>query len=485
MTENSKNPLYTTDVQAHLQLVQHLLDKYALVMEVTHQQALPTAERHELEDLLLQKHHLSELEDKLNGLHTGDIAFILEALPLEQRLLLWDMVKTERNGEILIGLSHAVRKSLLATMGNEELREATGQLDTDKIADLAPDLPPPVMHDVFKSLSLNGREQLRAAMSYPPNTVGSLMDFNMVTIRADVTLEAALRYLHRFNDLPAHTDQLFVVNRDDLLQGVLPLNKLLVNETKAAVSSLMVAAPLLLRPDDKAHRAAQAFERYRLISAPVVDEDGKLLGRMPISTMVSFIRNEAASDTQYLSGLQGTEDIFASVWKSVQNRWMWLALNLCAAFLATQVIGHFAGSIEKLVALAALMPIIAGIAGNAGNQTIALIIHFLAQGLVSRRNARQLLAKELTLSSLNGLLLGGIAGGFAYLLYSSVPLSLVVSAALLLNLLLGALAGMLVPLLMHKFGRNPAQGSSVLLTAITNSGGFFIFLGLAALFLIH
>lgn len=484
MTDISKEPHYTENVLEQLQQAQRLVGKHALPAEA-HPRAIPGAEQHELAELLLQKHHLSELQDLLDKLHPADIAFILEALPIEQRLLVWNRVKADRNGEILIEVSDAVRESLIAAMSFDELREAAERLDTDEIADLAPDLPQSVMRDLFKSLSIEEREQLRAAMSYPQDSVGALMDFDMLTVRENATVEAVLRLLRRFDDLPDHTDQLFVIDRDDLFKGALPLNKLLVNEPEVEIAALMVTDTLTLHPDGKARQAAQAFERYGLVSAPVVDEDGKLLGRVPVNAVMDFIRAESESEVLNLVGLRAREDIFASVWKSAKNRWLWLALNLCAAFFASRVIGVFEYSIEKFVALAALMPIVAGIAGNSGNQTITTIIRSLALGQINPGNARRLLAKELAISLLNGLVWGGIAGGFAYLLYESVPLGLVMTGAMLLNLMLGALVGMLIPLTLQKLGRDPAIGSSVLLTAITDSGGFFIFLGLATIFLVR
>ncbi len=482
---DSLEPHYTENVQEHLQQVQHLLDKHALVETLAHKQEMPRVERHDLVDKLLHKRHLAELGEKLASLHPADIAYILEALPIEQRLLVWDMVKAERDGEILIEVSDAVRESLIATMSREELREAAEQLDTDEIADLAPDLPQAVMRDVFKSLPIEEREQLRAAMSYPEDAVGALMDFDMVTIREDVTLEVVSRYLRRFDELPDHTDQLFVVDRDDKFKGVLPLNLLLVNEPETEVASLIVIDTITLQPDDKAEQAAQAFERYDLVSAPVVDDEMKLVGRVTVNTVVDFIRSESESDVLNLAGLREEEDIFASVWKSAKNRWLWLALNMCTAFFASRVIGGFENTIEKFVALATLMPIVAGIAGNSANQTTTIIIRSLALGQITQANARRLVSKELVIAALNGLVWGGVAGLFAYLLYKSVPLGLVMTGAMLLNLLLGALVGILIPLLMHKMGRDPAIGSSVLLTAVTDSGGFFIFLGLATLILIH
>ncbi|MBI3903560.1 MAG: magnesium transporter [Nitrosomonadales bacterium] len=478
MMENHE-PHYTENVQEHLQQVQRLLDGHALMESMTHQPELPQS--HELG----RARHLDELREKLGTLHPADIACILEALPIEPRLLVWELVKAERDGEILIEVSDAVRESLIASMSRNELVEAAERLDTDEIADLAPDLPQAVMRDVFKSLSVEEREQLRAAMSYAEDAVGALMDFDMVTIREDVTLEVVSRYLRRFDELPDHTDQLFVVDRDDRLKGVLPLNLLLVNEPETEVVALMIVDTITLHPDDKAEQAAQAFERYDLVSAPVVDEEGKLVGRVTVNTVVDFIRAESESDVLNLAGLREEEDIFASVWKSAKNRWLWLALNLCTAFFASRVIGGFENTIEKFVALATLMPIVAGIAGNSANQTTTIIIRALALGQITPANARRLIAKEFAIAALNGLVWGGVAGLFAYMLYKSVPLGLVMTSAMLLNLLLGALVGIMIPLLMQRFGRDPAIGSSVMLTAVTDSGGFFIFLGLATIFLIR
>jgi len=482
---DSPDPHHTENVQEHLQKVQALLERHALVESLAHRQEMPRAERHGLVDTLLHKQHLTELREKLESLHPADIAFILEALPIEQRLLAWDQIRAERDGEILIEVSDAVRESLIASMSRAELLEAAEQLDTDEIADLAPDLPQAVMHDVFKSLPVEEREQLRSAMSYPEDAVGALMDFDMVTIRENVTLEVVSRYLRRFNELPDHTDQLFVVDRDDNFTGALPLNRLLVNEPEMEILPLIAHDRVTLRPDDKAEDAAKAFERYDLVSAPVVDEDGKLVGRVTVNTVVDFIRAKSENDLLNLAGLREEEDIFASVWKSAKNRWLWLALNLCTAFFASRVIGAFEDTIAKFVALATLMPIVAGIAGNSGNQTTTIIIRSLALGQISASNARRLLLKELAISALNGLVWGGVAGVFAYLLYKNVLLGVVMTSAMLLNLLLGAFVGMLIPLTMHKLGRDPAIGSSVMLTAITDSGGFFIFLGLGTLFLLH
>ncbi len=482
MTETDKH--YTENVQEHLKQVEALLHKHALVEVVVHKQELPREDRHTLVETLLHKQHLAELQRKLDGLHSADIAYILESLPIEQRLLVWDLVKSERDGDILIEVSDAVRESLIATMNREELRAAAGQLDIDEIADIAHDLPQHVLRDVFRSLSIEEREHLRAAMSYSDDSVGALMDFSMIHVREDVTLEAVSRYLRRFDELPDHTDQVFVVDREDHFKGVLPINLIVVNEPETIVRDLMLTDTIHLHPDDKAEQAAQSFERYDLVSAPVIDDDDKLTGRVTVNVVLDYIRSESENDLLAQAGLREEEDIFASVWKSAKNRWAWLALNLCTAFFASRVIGEFEGTIEKFVALATLMPIVAGIAGNSANQTTTIIIRSLALGQITQANARRLMVKELAISGLNGLVWGGIAGFFAYFLYHSVPLGIVMTSAMMLNLSVGAIVGLLIPLTMQRFGRDPAIGASVMITAITDSGGFFIFLGLATIFLI-
>jgi magnesium transporter len=270
-----------------------------------------------------------------------------------------------------------------------------------------------------------------------------------------------------------------------MLKGVLPIKRLLVSDPEIQVGEIMAVDPVSFHPDENAYNAAQAFERYDLVSAPVVDKNGKLIGRLTIDEMVDLIREEGESEVLNMAGLREEEDIFASVWKSVGNRWSWLAVNLVTAFLASRVIGLFEGSIEKLVALAALMPIVAGIGGNSGNQTITMIVRAMALDQISSTgNTARLLRKELGVALINGLVWGGVIGAVAYLLYDSWSLGLVMTAAMTLNLLLAALMGVLIPMTLARLGRDPAMGSSVMITAMTDSGGFFIFLGLASLFLL-
>jgi magnesium transporter len=478
MAENDQNK---ESLQESLQQVIHLLSKHRLVEALVHKQDMP---RQALVESLVHKQNLAELRNKLDELHPADVAYILEALPIEQRLVVWELVKAERDGEILLEVSDAVRQTLIADMDSDELLAAAEQLDTDEIADLAPDLPRDVFQELLETLDSQNRERLQSAMSYPDDTVGALMDFDFVTIREDISLEVALRYLRRLGKLPDHSDKLFVVDRHDKLLGVLPLKRLVVNDPEMTVAAVMADDPVVFHPEEDASEAAQAFGRYDLVTAPVVNAENKLMGRITVDAVMDFIRDESESEVLSLAGLREEEDIFSSVWKSMQNRWTWLAINLITAFIASRVIGLFEGSIEKIVALAALMPIVAGIGGNSGNQTTTMIVRGLALGQVSAHNMKTLFMKEIGVSLLNGLIWGGVLGVAAWVLYHNLALGLVMTGAMTLNLLLAAVMGVGIPLVMTKLGRDPAVGSSVMITAVTDSGGFFIFLGLATLFLI-
>ena len=466
--------------------VSALLRKNRLVEGLVHEQAAHAADvgRAELVESLVTRQNKAALQNRLDRLHPADIAYILEALPLDERLYIWDLIKSaERDGEILVEVSDAVRESLIESMDTAELVAAAETLDADDLAAIADDLPQEVIDDVFQKLPVEEREELRQAMSFEEDMVGALMDFDDIQIRPDVTLEVVLRYLRRFDELPSQTDQLFVVDRGEKLLGVLPVNALIVNDPDVPVAKVMRPPAVKLLQHEKADQAASAFERYDLVSAPVVDPDGKLVGRVTVNAVVDIIREEADSEQLAQAGLREEEDLFASVWDSVKNRWAWLAINLVTAFVASRVIGAFEDSIEKLVALAALMPIVAGIGGNSGNQTITMIVRAIAMGQVQPDAAQRLLRKEVGVALINGLIWGSLLGIAAWWLYGNAALGMVMTAAMTLNLLLASTAGVVIPLLREKFGADPAVGGSVMITALTDSGGFFIFLGLATLFL--
>ena len=458
-------------LQDRFDQIQSLLKQYDKEKESAKDQNYPFNPNYEL------------LKQKLNELHHADIADLLEGLPIDERLLVWQLVQSDQDGDILLEVSDAVRESLLADMDDNEIIAAAKEMDTDELADLAPELSNDVLQELMSSLDAQDRARLQSALSYEDDQVGALMDFEILSIRDDITLEVVLRYLRRFKEFPDHTDKIFVVNSEAVLKGVLPIKQLLLNDPDKLVAEVMSDDPVTFNPDGDAYDAAQAFERYDLISAPVIDKNNKLIGRLTIDEMVDLIREETETEMLNMAGLRGDEDIFASVWRSLRNRWAWLAINLITAFIASRVIGLFDGTIEKLVALAALMPIVAGIGGNSGNQTITMIVRAMALDQVTTASTFRLLRKEMSVSFINGIVWGSVIGLVAYYLYGSWSLGVVMTLAMTLNLLLAAFMGVIIPMTMVRFGKDPAIGSSVMITAITDSGGFFIFLGLATLFI--
>ncbi len=474
------------DAQKALSEVQELLRKQRVVESVVHnQQSHVSIERQHLVEAMVHRQHVSELAEKLAHLHPADVAYVLESLPQEDRLVVWEQVRAGQDGHVLLEVSDSVRDTLIRAMSTSELIVAAQTLDTDEIAELAPNLPHDVVNQLTSKLSLEERDQLRTALSYPEDSVGAHMDFDMITVRDDVTLEVVLRYLRRFEAMPDQTDQVFVIDRDGFFKGALPLDRILVNEPDVMVSDAMKQEVLMLEALDDMYETAQAFERYDLVSAPVLDDSGRLIGRITVNEALDAIREETESEILSSAGLK-EEDLFASVWESAKNRWLWLGLNLCTAFFASRVIGTFEDTIAKVVALAALMPIVAGIAGNSGNQTMTLMIRSIALGQVNSSNLLFLLKREMLIALMNGLLWGGLAGLFAWALYAGSPqaisLGVLMALAILLNLIIAAFIGIAVPVSLQRAGRDPAMGSSVLLTFTTDSMGFLIFLGLATLF---
>lgn len=465
-------------------------ERLPLDIERVHELAallLPVYEQIEPNVTLLDEElnqYLIELNTILRELHPADMATLLESLPQRERGIVWKLAEPEDDGDVLLEVSDAVRETLIEIMDKDELLAAVEDMDADDLADLADNLPHQVVHEALQTRDEEERLQVRTAMSYEDDQVGALMDFELVSIRADVACEVVLRYLRRFDSLPLHTDKIFVVDEHDVLIGVLPIRKLLVSDPEDLVASVMAKDVVRFRPNDNVEEAAQAFERYDLVTAPVIDESNRLIGRITIDDMVDVIREETETDLLNMAGLQEEEDLFAPVWDSVKNRWVWLAVNLCTAFVASRVIGAFEDSITQIVALAALMPIVAGIGGNSGNQTITMIVRAMAMGQITDVQAGHLLKKEIGVALANGLIWGSVMGLVAIALYQSVGIGLVMVAAMTLNLLLAATVGVLIPVLMDKMGRDPALGSSVLITAVTDSGGFLIFLGLATIFLL-
>jgi len=426
-----------------------------------------------------------QLEEELHQLHAADLADILEALPEQERLALWRLVPSEQRGRVLVEASETVWASLTEGMTDREILHAIEPLDIDDQVYLARYLPRDLTGRLLTTLEPNLRARLLEVIELDRDRVGQVMDFNILTVRSDVTLATVQRFLRKRKSMPDGTDKIFITDEQNQLLGELTLTDILLNKPKTLVSDVMNARPTTFQLDDKAEDAASAFERYNLISAAVIDAKGKLIGRITVEDVIDLVNEENESNIRKMGGISQGEDVFAPVRKAVGKRWAWLAINLCTAFIASRVIGLFEETISQLVALAALMPIVAGIGGNTGNQTITMIVRALALHQVEPGNFSFLVVRELGVALINGLFWGGIMGSITWLMYDNMQLGGVMMLAMVLNLLLAALMGVLIPLVMTKMKRDPAVGSSVLITAITDTGGFFIFLGLATVFLLH
>ncbi|MFB2865994.1 magnesium transporter [Aeromonas sp. MdU4] len=426
----------------------------------------------------------SEIISLVNGLPAADIADALESLPPDERHALWQLVQEEKRGQVLVEASETVWESLISGMSDKELLHALRTLDIDDQIYLGQYLPRNLMGRLLTSMAPAERDRVREVIRYGKHTVGAMMDFEIITIRPEVSLATVQRYLRLRGKIPANTDKLFVIDRRNQLQGELALTTVLLHKPATLVSDVMERDPVTFDPEDNDEAAARTFERDDLLSAAVVDGKGKLIGRITIEEIVDVVYEESDTDLRRMGGISEDEDVFAPVSKAVKTRWAWLALNLCTAFVASRVIGMFEHTISQLVALAALMPIVAGIGGNTGNQTITMIVRALALQHIQAGNLSFLLLRELGVAFINGLVWGGTMGIATYLLYQDAALGAVMTLAMMLNLLVAALMGVIIPMTMTRLGRDPAVGASVMITAITDTGGFFIFLGLATLFLL-
>ncbi|MFR0655861.1 magnesium transporter [Pantoea sp. SIMBA_079] len=425
-----------------------------------------------------------QLEQELAPLHAADLADILEALPEEERRALWQLVPSEQRGRVLVEASETVWESLTDGMSDREILRAIEPLDIDDQVYLARYLSRDLTGRLLTTLEPQLRARLLDVIELDRDRVGRIMDFNILTVRADVTLATVQRFLRKRSSMPNGTDKIFITNAQNQLLGELPLTDILLNKPKTLVADVMNPRPTTFQLNDNAEDAASAFERYNLISAAVTDAKGKLIGRITVEDVIDLVNQENESNIRKMGGISQEEDVFAPVRKAVSKRWTWLAINLCTAFIASRVIGLFEATISQLVALATLMPIVAGIGGNTGNQTITMIVRALALHQVEPGNFSFLIGRELGVALINGLFWGSIMGGITWLMYDNIQLGGVMMLAMVLNLLLAALMGVLIPLIMTKMKRDPAVGSSVLITALTDTGGFFIFLGLATLFLL-
>jgi len=420
----------------------------------------------------------------LSGLHPADIADVIEGLPPEQRPAVWPVVPTEKLGETLLEVPDRLRASVLSELDKSELVAAVGHLDIDDIADLIPELPDDILADVLYSVDKASRAKLGEVLSYPDDTAGGLMNTDALVIRENITLRVVLRYLRLLGDLPEHTDKLFVVNRNNNLVGELPVSVLLTRFDGDRVGLHVKRDPISFKVMDTQDDVASAFEKYNLLSAPVVDDENRLLGRITIDDAVDVLRDAADRSVMARAGLHEEEDLFAPVARSAKGRAIWLGVNLITALIASWVIANFEHTIEQMVALAVLMPIVASMGGNAGTQTLTVVIRGLGMGIIGPSNAWRVLKQEFLVGGLNGLLFAFLVALITILWYHQYALGVVIALAMLVNLVAAAVTGVFLPLLLRRLGVDPALAAGVALTTVTDVIGFLSLLGLATLFLL-
>jgi len=420
----------------------------------------------------------------VSALHPAEIALLLESVPPRQREIVWSMVDPELEGDVLVELNENVRQELIEEMEAEELVAAAEGLELDDLADLVGDLPETVTRQVLHSMDQRDRERLRTVLSWPEDSAGGLMNTDTVSVRADVTLEVVLRYLRMRGELPPRTDSLFVVDRHDRYLGTISLTRIITGDPEDTVGESLDTEAPRIEPETAAHEVAQLFQDRDLVSAAVVGTEGKLLGRITVDDVVDVIREEAEHSVLSMAGLQDDEDLFAGIVTSTRRRLLWLGINLVTAFMAAAVVKNFEGTIEKVAALAALMPIVASMGGIAGTQTVTLIIRGLALGQVQWSNARWLLFKEVAVGGLNGLLWAVVVGAVTIFWFDTWQIAIIIAAAMLINLLAAAAVGVLVPLALRRFDIDPALSAGVILTTFTDCIGFATLLGLGAIFLV-
>lgn len=433
---------------------------------------------------VLHNGSVSEVRAKLAELVPAEIAHIIESLPPEERGAVWELVDASSQGEMLLHVNDDVRRNLISEMDRDHLIQITEHLENDDLADFLPDLPAPVSVRVLQSMDKQHRQSLESIMSYPEDTAGGLMNTDTITVRPDISLDVVVRYLRFHGKLPEMTDNIIVVNRQSRFLGTISLTDLILKDPALTVNDIINRDAATIVAEMPALEVAQLFERRDLVSAPVVDNDGQLLGRITIDDVVDVIREEAEHSLMSMAGLNEEDDIFAPVITSSRRRTVWLGINLLTALLASWVIGNFDATIEKLVALAILMPIVASMGGIAGSQTLTLVIRGIAVGQISSANSRRLLRKEFFVGALNGGLWALIVAAVAIVWFDDFQLGVILGAAMLVNLIVAAIAGATIPLTLKKMNIDPALAGGVVLTTVTDVVGFLAFLGLAALFLV-
>ena len=417
-----------------------------------------------------------------DGLAASDVAHLIESSPPKERQLLWSLLNQENRGEVLQELSDDVQSELLSTMDAKEIIATLGDLETDDLADILQQLPYKLIDQVLEVMDSKDRQRVEAVLSYAEKTAGGLMNTDMITIRPDLTLEVVWRYLRLFKELPEMTDNLLVINRKDKFVGILPTSKILINDPETTVQTLMETDVQVLTPDLPDTQVANLFKRYDLVSAPVVDAKGTLLGRITIDDVVDVISEESDRSLLGMAGLGEDTDAFAPIVKVVRNRALWLVINLATAIFASSVIGLFKDTIAQVVALAVLMPIVANMGGIAGTQALTIVIRAVALDQINKSNTRWLLRREFLVGFLQGVPIALITAACAYIWFGDGRMGIVIALAMVINLVVATISGGALPIILKKLSIDPALAGGVILTTITDTVGFLSFLGLASLF---
>ncbi|NNF50947.1 MAG: magnesium transporter [Gammaproteobacteria bacterium] len=432
----------------------------------------------------LESGAVRNVQRMLHSLHPAELGRLLESLPPAERTIVWQLVDPDAKGDVLLEVNDEVRSGLIDNMEPEALVAATGDMEVDDLADVFEDLPEAVITQILRAMDVQDRERLESVLAYPEDSAGGLMNTDTVTVRPDVSLDVVQRYLRLRGNLPDRTDILFVVNRYGQYLGSLGLSALLVSDPQATVAELMDTSVEGIVANVSASEVARRFEERDLVSAPVTDEDNRLLGRITVDDVVDVIREEAEHSLMSMAGLDEDEDMFAPVVTSARRRALWLGVNLATAFVAAGVVGLFEATIDKVVALAVLMPVVASMGGIAGGQTLTLMIRGLALGQVEKSNARFMMGKEIAVGILNGIFWALVVAAVVMLWFGNWQIGAVIALAITINMFVAAISGVAIPLLLRRLGVDPALAGNVILTTVTDVVGFFAFLGLGALLLI-
>ncbi len=420
----------------------------------------------------------------VNSLHPSEVARLLESLPRKKRTMLWEIVDSEIEGDVLVEVSDEVRDGLIEGMQTEDLIAATEGMEVDDLADLLVDLPEAVTQEVLQSLDKQDHERVKQVLAYDEESAGGLMNVDIVTVRPDVTLEVVARYLRFVGEIPDGTDSIFVVNRDNCYIGSLFLSKLLTSDPEEMVANVMSTDVMPIRANTASTQVVWEFENRDLLSAPVVDDDFHVLGRITVDDVVDVIRDEAEHALMSAAGLDEEEDMFAPVFKSAGRRALWLGVNLCTAFLAAAVLDQFKTTLDTIVLLAVLMPIVPSMGGVAGIQSLTIITRAIALGQISKDNAIGIMRKELMVGLLNGFGWAVVVSLFTFIWFEEWKIGGIIGAAMIINMFVAALAGFSIPLILKRLNIDPALAGGVVLTTVTDVIGYATFLGLGAALLL-